>query len=221
MDLLSPSDSATGLEAIFRAKYPELPDNQLYFLMKLPKSIVSRHNGIIHLAKTTLGCDYPDIFQKRIFGKADSKTLHLSFIHRGEYKKARFWIVLRLDEDAPMEMFHVVNNTTFKNLKLIEKMENRKLFMTERKPRLNDIFNHGKGWKQQDTNTDNMLYISYNKFEPEHVKAARPQMKRGQNYLFEVTLATSIDGDRMFVNIKDMLTKPLTNVQYHNITSLS
>ena len=223
MDFLAPSSGSVLYKENAvnpETKYPHLNAQQIEFLRKLPKSVLSRKGDVFYLATSMLGCDYPDLFKKHIFGNQGAKTLSLAIFHRGEFKKARFRIVLRLNDEAPREMFHVCNNTTFKNLKLIEKIENRKLFMTEQRPRLDDIFGKPDGWQPSDFNTDNMIYISYNKFAPDHVKEARPKIKRGEKYLFEVTLATSLHGDRMFVNIKDMLTKPLSLDQYNKIASL-
>ena len=194
-----------------------LTEEQRGFLEKLPNSVIAKEGSVINLCKSQFGKDYPIIFKRRFAGREGAKTLHISTLNEfGVIKPVRFWLILALDlNSASREMFRVCSKNAFVNLKLIEKVEGRQLFFIKRKQRLDELFNQQA---QTTTDEEDMLFIVHNKYEPDHVKRCRLMMDPEKKYLFEAGISTSINGDRLFINIKDMLTTPLTTDQFEKMT---
>ena len=212
MDTPSETSSVTQRTELTRV----LTHTQQAFLDTLPRTMLVRDHGSINLSKTRLGKDYPDLFKKRFAGRDTAKTVHISSHNEyGNMKPSRFLIVMGLPRHDSREIFFIASKAAILNLKLIEKIENRSLFMTEQKRRLDDIFNGAPVTQPADKNN---IFVVHNKYEADHVKRGRLMMIPQENYLFEIAISSSIDGDRLFINIKDMLTTPLSQEDFDNLT---
>ena len=215
MDTPSETSSVTQRTELTRV----LTHTQQAFLDTLPRSMISRQYGSINLCKSQLGKDYPDLFKKRYAGRDNAKTVHISTHNEyGNVKPARFLLIMSLKDEDSREIMRVQTKPAILNLKLIEKIENRSLFMSEQKRRLDDIFNKQPSILK--SNENNLLFVVHNKYEADHVKRGRLMMVPFEDYLFEVAISSSINGDRLFINIKDMLTTPLSAIQYGSLTGI-